>query len=78
MDESENSKIAKHAELDVASNPNIPFPVDRMDFEHEAWIQTPGQIPADENIQTPELRSYHAEQRLLNEMMKEATENDGR
>ena len=65
VDESGKSKVAKHAEPYVASNPNIPFPVDRMGFEHKALMQIPGQIPADDLIRMPEVHSYDAEHHVL-------------
>lgn len=65
MDGTGSSKVAKHAEPYVASNPNIPFPVDRMDFEHKALMQIPGQIFADDLIRLPEVHSYDAEQHVL-------------
>ena len=65
VDEAGNSKVAKHAKPCVASNPNIPFPVNRMDFEHKALMEIPRQIPADDLIRVPEVHSYDTEQHVL-------------
>ncbi|KAL8788499.1 MAG: hypothetical protein Q9195_007276 [Heterodermia aff. obscurata] len=65
VDESGSSTVAKHAEPYVASNPNIPFPVDRMDFENKALMQIPGQMPTDDLIRVPEVHSYDAGQHVL-------------
>ena len=65
VDESGHSQVAKNAEPYVASNASIPFPVDRMDFEHKALTQLPAQIPADDLIRVPEVHSYDAEHHVL-------------
>lgn len=65
VDESGGSQVAKHAEPFVASNPNIPFALDRMDFEYKALMQIPQQIPTDELIGMPKVHCYDAEQHVL-------------
>ena len=65
VDQSGHSRVAKHAEPYVASNANIPFPVDRMDFEHKALTQVPKQLPSDDLIRVPEVHSYDAEHHFL-------------
>ena len=65
IDESGHSRIIKHAEAYIASNPGIPFPLDRMDFEYRALKTIPIHIPANDLIQLPGVFSYDAEQHVL-------------
>ena len=65
IDEFGHSRVMKHAEAYIASNPEIPFAVDRMDFEYRALKIIPNYLPANDFIQLPGLFSYDAEQHVL-------------
>ena len=65
VDEAGHTSVIKHAEPYVANHPEMPFPVDRMDFEHHALITIPKHIPADDLIRMPEVYGYDASQHVL-------------
>ena len=57
--------ILKHAEPYIASAPNVPFPVERMDFEHRALTQLPSHLPLDKHVRMPKVYRYDADQHVL-------------
>ena len=65
VDESGHSRVIKHAEAYVAKNPKIPFPLDRMDFEHRALNLIPTYLPSNDFILLPGVYRYDAEQHVL-------------
>lgn len=65
VDGSGHSRVIKHAEAYIANNPEIPYPLDRMNFEHTALKTIPVYLPANDLIQLPGIFSYDAEQHVL-------------
>ena len=57
--------IVKHAEPFVRIMPDMPLPVERMDYEHLALTTIPGIIPADEYIRLPQLYNYFPEEHVI-------------
>ena len=59
------SKIIKNAEPYIATAPQVPFPVDRMDFEHRALTQIPSHLQLNNHISMPEVYRYDTEKHVL-------------
>lgn len=58
-------RIIKHAEPYIASSPQYPLAVDRMNFEHRALNQIPNCVPANKDILLPQVYSYDAQSHVL-------------
>lgn len=63
-EESGGTSIIKHAEPYIASSPQIPLPVIRMDFEHRAMTELSTHLPPS-NIRIPKVYRYDAEHHVL-------------
>lgn len=59
------TKIIKHAEPHVASSPQFPFAVDRMDFEHAVLSKLPSLLPKNDVVKLPEVYEYDSENHVL-------------
>ncbi|TKA74198.1 hypothetical protein B0A49_06222 [Cryomyces minteri] len=66
-DSTNRSIIIKHAEPYIRTNASIPFPTDRMDFEHAALttLTLPPQPPIDVPIALPSVYHYSATRHVL-------------
>lgn len=65
LQDTATTKIIKHAEPHVASNPGFPFAVDRMDFEKGVLSKLPNLLPKSEIVKLPKVYEYDPENHVL-------------
>ena len=65
LDKSGKRIIVKHAEPYVKTAPGLSFPVDRMDFEHEALTSVPPLLEPRSGVSVPEVYRYDSDSHVL-------------
>ncbi|KAL9104016.1 MAG: hypothetical protein Q9163_000994 [Psora crenata] len=65
INEAGQSVIIKHAEPYVATNPQMAFTTDRMDFEYKALCEIPKHMSHNPLVSPPQVHRYDAENHVL-------------
>jgi thiamine kinase-like enzyme len=74
--------IAKHAEPFVRIMPDVPLPIERMDYEHLALTTIPDIVSTNEHVRLPQLYNYFPEEHVIcmsdggSQSLKESYKND--